>query len=265
MARRLYARGLANLGQAIDERVKQNTNKLVYPRDLGQAIPAPQSGAGVSGGGEAGSSSVALTGPVIVQLNAGSVVQAQSTQSAASSPTATRPFAACVWPSGAAFASVTAQPQLGMDFTNLEAGLACAYFSWTSVYDGEEGIATGSGLGLGFALAKVEHTGGVVTTRIVLKARVQVNAPQRFSHLYLALNDVGDADAAPVNSAQADVLPGLSSGQWAEVVLDSAGTDVSVWGSQLRASLIALGTEDAADAGATSLAMDWLRAELWPV
>jgi hypothetical protein len=268
MPPRLRGRGLADLGRALDERKSQSTNKLVLQHNLAGAIPAPLSASGLGGGGIVAAAAAApvysvAAGPVVLHCPAAVFTPVPQDTATADGATAARTWHACAWPAGAQFAPVSGAPRLEVSADPAGFGLACARFTWTCQPDGVAGIATGSAVGLGFALAKVEHAGGSLSGRAVVRARLCADAPQRLSRISLVLNDVGAGNATPVHRASADVLPGLSTGQWAEVVLSADGTNISAWGSQLRAGLIAYGAESADGAGTAAFSLEWLRVELW--
>jgi hypothetical protein len=262
MPRKLYGRGLADLGRAIDERINQNTNKLVYPQDLGRAIPAPSSGGTAgAGGGAGGTAPGGQAGPVVLHYPGVNFAPANITVWD-EGEVAPHAFRAIAWPGGAGLAPVTAEPQTAAGFDAPRLGRSCTYFSWASEPEGELQVRAGAAVAVCCACAKAWH-GAARSGRAVVRACVRVEAAARFSALKLVLGDL-DADEISSHSAAADVLGGVADGEWAEVVLAAAGTDISAWGGQLRAGLFALGTDSAAGTGLTEFGVAWLQVELWP-
>jgi hypothetical protein len=264
MPPRLRGRGLADLGRALDERKSQPTKRLVIQHNINALITAPLAGSGLGGSGAASAPVYSVPAEAaVLHYPANMLVPRPEEVTAPDGAVAERTWHTQAWPLGAAFAPVSATPQLSVNLAQSSLGTCCASLAWISQPDGVDGILTGSAVGLGLAFAKAAHAGGAASGRVIVRARLYVNSPQRFSSIRLVLNDVGETDATPANYASADVLPLLTAGQWAEVALVAEGTDIHSWGNQLRAGLIACGTEVAGCAGETELSLEWLRAELW--
>ncbi len=260
MSQHPFARGVANLGQAIDARLQRQTTRLVYPRDLGPAQVTAQSNNMAAGSLGNAIHSAGLAVPVVYFMPGVSFVPHTliAWDEGAVAPHA---FRVAPWPAEASLAPVTAEPQKEVIFQSVTLGRSSASFVWSSEATGEA-ILTGSALGLGFACAKAWQ-GDARSSLAFVRASLRVENTARLSALHLVLNDVDNYDA-PVHQAALDVLPGLTGGSWQEVSLAETGIDLSTWTARLRVGLIALGTENPADTGATLLEVGWLQVELWP-
>lgn len=170
-------------------------------------------------------------------------------------------------------AAITPSATSGANYTSRYLTTCHGQWAWTSTATGSfpPRLAAQADLSLGFGFAKrplgTYPADQQQTSRVIVRARVRVNDTARLSSLYLVLNDVGAADDTPASGASANVLGSLTSGQWAVVTLASpaTATDVSSWGTDLRCGLIAYGTTTPANVGATTVSVEWIAAELYPL
>jgi hypothetical protein len=125
---------------------------------------------------------------------------------------------------------------------------AYAMFDWTSAAQGG-GVTEGAQVALGAACRRYGATA-------TIRARLRVNAPARFSAIYLSLNDAGSN-----NAASANLVGNLSANAWYDAVL--SGVDTGGWDGHLRLVLTAQGTDTPTDAGVTQLCVESLSIEQW--
>ena len=157
-------------------------------------------------------------------------------------------------------ATVTCTPSITV-VGSTKIGECSATFSWTPTTSEEE-LQNQSQVICGFPFRR---QGDLLdaSCRAVVKARIKINKAECFDDIKLVLNDVGPTDDTPVYGANASVLSSLTDGNWAEVTLAAAGTDISSWGADLRAGLMAIGTSDAGSASATSISVERIWVEMY--
>ncbi len=129
-----------------------------------------------------------------------------------------------------------------------ELGAACLKLEWTSAAQ-DETITTGAQV----AVSTVCHRYGRSAD---VRARLCVNEPQRFSALYLSLNDT-DGHSAETNNLVSLLTPDV----WHEALFGHI--DLSNWTGSLNLVLTAQGTVSVDDVGATQLCLECLSLEQW--
>lgn len=174
----------------------------------------------------------------------------------AAAPTAGAQWQAAKYPVGAvAAAVVSAQANCGFDFT--DGDLDSAYGQWSVAADGSAGLIQ-SQVAIGIPARKygdgAERAGNC---RIVMKARIRLSQVAALDNLFLFLNDTSG------NRAATDVLGTLSAATWAEVTLAASGTDVSSWGSAIRAGIWARGDSALSEEDTWTLDLEWISIEQW--
>jgi hypothetical protein len=127
-------------------------------------------------------------------------------------------------------------------------GASYAKLDWTSSAQGGT-VTTGAQVALG---AVCQRYGGCAD----LRARLCVNNPQRFSELYLCLNDLEGHYALTSN-----LINLLTSDIWHEALLGHV--NLTAWGESLRLTLTAQGTNEADHVGSTQLLVESLSLEQW--
>ncbi len=152
-------------------------------------------------------------------------------------------------------APVTVTPTGAFNFTT--GAQAASYGRWTVTADGTSDLAQAQ-FAAGLPFRKFgDGTTRDANCRVIITARIRVSDPGSLDNLYLFLNDTGS------NLASADILSGLTAGTWAEVTLAAAGTDVSTWGSALRAGIHARGLATLTTTDTWTVDLEWLAIEQW--
>jgi hypothetical protein len=157
------------------------------------------------------------------------------------------PWDKSFFPSGASQATVTPSAVVVWAFNNSTSTPAVpdlyGLWSWASTAGGGL-ITSGAQVAIGCSFPNDGSNSAI------LQVSLKVNNKNRLKSLWLELRD----DTG--NNDQADVLASVS-GSWQ--VLSLTGVNISGWtGARLYATLTAVGTDLAANAGATELYVEWL-------
>jgi len=168
-------------------------------------------------------------------------------------------------PAASAAAPVNSTPVTSFDFANSELDSYHGHWSWDAEYISATVTLLQSRLAVGAAFRKFgDGAGRDGNCRVVLKARLRVNATANFDSIKLFLNDA-DSSSTPQHSTQSgDVLTSMSDNTWYEATLSATGTDVGAWENALRAGVIAVGKEwDSEGTYATGIDIEWICVEQW--
>jgi hypothetical protein len=156
------------------------------------------------------------------------------------------------FPSGASQAVVTTSGIVVFTFNTSTSTPATAdnfgLWQWSSIAGGGV-VGTGAQVGVGFSMPND------LSTAARVRAMVKVNNKLRFKAMWLELrSDSG-------SSHSEDKISSLTNGVWTEIAWTMPNVDISSWGSRIHATITAVGTDIAANAGATEFSLGWLAAE----
>lgn len=158
------------------------------------------------------------------------------------------------FPNGASLAAVTAGVTIALAIpafgTVGQASISetFASFEWTSTQTGGS-ITAGTEVALGQMCRRPRD---VDTAKV--HARVWVNETDRFTSLYLGLNDLSS------NTNSANKLGSLTDATWTDIDFTQ---DISSWGDVLGVTIIAQGTNNYLNVGLTKFYIDFLAVELY--